>query len=167
MTHLFIAFLESCSAMRVKLHLILRSAPSQTSYGRISAYMEVIVSNQHKDDISETLTHLTHLCEASPIDLMQKRPFLMIAASFYIDAAVRKKHVFSHTNLSFRNLVNILLKACGSMKGTGGLSYEKGWTGMAHTIDAIYRHHNSSKQQPSHPANSTFLLNPNGHDNNV
>lgn len=137
--------------MRVKLQQILCPPSSKITYWRISAYMEVVISNQHRDDIVETLTYLTHLCKATSIDtLVQEQPFLMIAACYYLDAAVRKRHVFSHTNLLFPNLVSILLKACGGMKIASDLSVIKGWSGLDNAINAIYNGHNPSHTKESH-----------------
>lgn len=133
---------------------------------------------QSNDGIADALAHLTELCSLhTPLDLMHEKPFLMIAACFYLDAVFSWRyqgHMAPSSNDdsrqfldNYRPLLNIIVGACGIGEGSISLSY--GWSGLDEAIYAIYNYHNPS--YPSQPRNSSFgsisLTNPNSRDNIV
>lgn len=127
--------------------------------------MSVIVRNQGEHMIADTLAHLTELCNSSD-DIIQEKPFLLMAACFYLGAAAFDGHVGMD-----EPLVKLILNACRMENKPCDDIW--GVDRIDDVIDAVYHHHNPpqtaylSPQSLDRPTFSTPLpiSNPNGHDN--
>lgn len=165
-TKLLLAFLKNCLTMKPGPELLLRPAPSSDTYGGILAYMEVMVCNQGKSGIPNTLAHLTESCNSSE-DIIQEKPFLLMAACFYLHAAASRGHVGKD-----ETLLKLILNACGIENDCCRI-YD-GWNGLDDAINVIYYHHNPplAIDLPAFPAPpldqsglATSFANLNGYDN--
>lgn len=145
------------------------------SYGGIAAYLNTVVLYQTDDSLNDTLTHLTQLCNLSATsDIVQEKPFLMIAACFYLDATTTRHYrmpgAFGNilcSKANYEPLLSIIVEACG-IKSRGNV-HEKtgGWTRLDTAINAIQNHQNHATQSTTNLTFSTSPINPHGHDSNV
>lgn len=147
---------------------LIRPAPEREAYGALSVHMNTIVSVA--SHIEDNFAHLTQLCDSNgPQNLMQEKPFLLIAACFYLDAAAQWAD-----DRGGEALPKIIVKSCGSIDGNSSPPLTKRlrnnrweWDGLDDVINTIYRYHNPSNHSTNSPATSTSLVNASGHDNNV
>jgi hypothetical protein len=148
--------------MQPNSRLSIRPAPAKNAYGGISAYVTAVVRVEESEGIRDILAHLTQLCNLyGPQNLIQEKPFLLIAACFYLDAAVKWNNGGKD---KLMQLLRVILDACGI---ANGILDHYGWTELDNAINTIYKHHNPSRPQTGNPNSSTLLVNSISHDNNV
>jgi hypothetical protein len=146
---------------------LLQPAPVDQNYGGIKAYMVVLTEAQNVSNVSDTILYLTDLYHAAQ-NIIEDKPFLLLAACFYIDALALRGHN-EGSDKDFAGLLQSILKTC---RIEGDKCREKsGWEGLNDAIDVIYNYHNPSEQSHSRTPQTRqhsilpSLVNPNGHDN--
>lgn len=162
-TKLLCAFLDNCSTMQPSAELLRRPDRARQTYDAILRYMRVIVSNQGEHWIADTSTRLMNLCNSNK-NVIQMKPFLLISACFYVDAAAYCDH-FDLVEPLLRLILNICgidKDQCDSLMGC--------WNGLDDAINTIYDRYNAPQRlhlpaPPPDPDSAASLTNPNGHDN--
>lgn len=143
--------------MQPNSQLVLRPAPAMDTYGGISAYMKAVANTQCRADVIDTLAHLTQLCDlnATP-NLIQAKPFLLIAACFYLNAVIQKGRYTNRVVL----LLEMVLEACGiEAKRYKQYAKDREWIGLNAVIDAIYNHHKPAETSRSPPTDQPYHTN--------
>ena len=141
-------------------------APMTARYGGVAIYMKAVVDCQKIDRVAETIAHLAQLCNAGSPNLVQDKPFLLIAACFYLDAAAKQHLTVVDDEFVMRqalDLQSVITEAC-QVRREGGLGWIHGWTGLDDAIHAIYIHHKPVRYSENLPTR-TASPNPSGHAN--